>query len=64
MSEYRGYTEAQKRATAKYKEKEYKRIPLDVRISEYNALKDYCEKNGKKINGFIRELIRENIGME
>lgn len=59
---YRGYTEAQKRATAKYKEKEYKRIPLDVKISEYENIKKYCDENGEKINGFIRRVVRETIG--
>ena len=59
---YRGYTEAHKRATAKYKEKEYKRIPLDVKISEYENIKKYCDENGEKINGFIRRVVREAIG--
>ena len=59
---YRGYTEAQKRATAKYKEKEYKRIPLDVKISEYENIKKYCDEHGEKINGFIRRVVREAIG--
>ena len=58
---YRGYTDAQKRATAKYKEKEYKRVPLDMRISEYESMRDYCEKRGEKINGFIRRVVRETI---
>lgn len=59
---YRGYTEAQKRATAKYKEKEYKRIPLDVKISEYENIKKYCDEHGEKINGFIRRVVRDAIG--
>jgi hypothetical protein len=59
---YRGYTEAQKRATAKYKKNEYKRIPLDVKISEYENIKRYCDEHGEKINGFIRRVVREAIG--
>lgn len=55
------YTEAQKRATDKYRTKAYKRIPLDVKIEEYNALKEYAEKNGESINGFIRRIIKENV---
>ena len=58
---YRGYTEAQKRATAKYKKSEYKRIPLDVKISEYEELKKYCDDHGEKINGFIRRVLRDAI---
>ncbi len=54
-------TEAQKKATIKYNKKTYKRIPLDVRIEEYEALKAYTDKTGESINGFIRRLIKENI---
>lgn len=54
-------TDAQNKATLKYKAKAYKRIPLDVRIEEYEELKNYCEKNNESINGFIRKIIAENI---
>ena len=33
-------TEAQARATAKYKAKTYKRVPLDIRNEEYDRLKE------------------------
>lgn len=56
-----GTSEAQVKATLKYKAKAYKRIPLDVRIEEYEALKEYTEKTGESINGFIRRIIKENI---
>ena len=59
------YTEAQKKATLKYKEKAYKRIPLDVKIDDYEELKKYVDNNaeetGGSINGFIKKLIKENI---
>ncbi len=55
------YSEAQKRATNKYKEKAYKRIPLDVPVAEYDALKAYCKQAGESVNGFIRRIIKENI---
>lgn len=56
-----GTSKAQIKATQKYKAKAYKRIPLDVRIEEYDALKKYTEKSGETINGFIRRIIKENI---
>ena len=56
-----GTSEAQVKATMKYKARAYKRIPLDVRIEEYEALKEFTEKNGESINGFIRRIINENI---
>ncbi|WP_290095398.1 hypothetical protein [Bacteroides acidifaciens] len=54
-------SEAQVKATLKYKSKAYKRIPLDVRIEEYEELKEYTERTGESINGFIRRIIKENI---
>lgn len=54
-------SKAQLMATRKYKAKAYKRIPLDMRIEEYEALKKHTEKTGESINGFIRRVIRENI---
>lgn len=54
-------SDAQTKATLKYKAKAYKRIPLDVRIEEYEALKDYCNRSGESINGFLRRIIKENV---
>lgn len=54
-------SEAQVKATLKYKAKAYKRIPLDMKIEEYEALKKYTEKTGESINGFIRKIIKEKL---
>ncbi len=54
-------SEAQVKATLKYKARAYKRIPLDVKIEEYEALKEYTDSIGESINGFIRRIIKENI---
>ena len=54
-------SEAQIKATLKYKAKAYKRIPLDVRIEEYEKIQSYTEKHNESINGFIRRIIMENI---
>lgn len=55
------YTEAQKKATLKHKEKAYKRVPLDLKIEDYEQLKAYCESSGESINGFIKRIIKENM---
>lgn len=61
-SEKRNKTsEAQVRATLKYKAKAYKRIPLDVKLEEYEALKAHTDAIGESINGFIRRIITESI---
>ncbi len=57
-------SKAQVEATLRYKAKAYKRIPLDIRIEEYEALKHYTDKTGESINGFIRRIIKENIESE
>ena len=54
-------TEAQRRAKDKWKAKNMKRVPLDLRNEEYDALKEYCFERNLTVNGFIRDLIREAI---
>lgn len=54
-------SKAQVKATLKYKAKTYKRVPLDMKIEEYEVLKQYADKRGESINGFIRRIIKENI---
>ena len=53
------YSEAQKKATLKYREKNYKRIPLDVPNEFFTYLKGVAESQGKSVNGFIKEAINE-----
>lgn len=53
------YTDAQKKATQKYKEKNYKRIPLDVQKEFYDYLKGVADSQNKSVNGFIKEAIDE-----
>lgn len=54
-------TEAQKKATKKYKDKAWKRVPLDMPIEEYNNLKQYCDDVNESVSGFIRRIIKEKI---
>lgn len=55
-------SDAQKRATLKYKENHYKRVPLDIQREEYDAIKAYADVNGETVNGLIKRLIRQEIG--
>ncbi|SEL89343.1 hypothetical protein SAMN04487770_12016 [Butyrivibrio sp. ob235] len=59
MSEY--YTEASAKASKKYRDKNIKRIPLDVQNAEYETIKKHAESRNEKINGFIKRAIRETI---
>lgn len=52
-------SKAQIRAVSKYKDKNYKRIPLDVNKEFYTYLKGIADSQGKSVNGFIKEAINE-----
>ena len=55
-------SEAQARATAKYKAKNYKRVPLDLRKEEYDALKE--QANSMSMNTFIKKSLNSYTGQE
>ena len=57
-------TEAQKKATAKYKANKLKRIPLDVQKSKYEVIKSHAEARGESVNGFIKRAIEETMARE
>ena len=57
------YTESQKKASLKYAKENLKRVPLDLPKADYEALKEYTEKTGETVNGFIKRIIKENIGV-
>ncbi len=44
-----------------YAKKNYKRVPLDLPIDDYNKLKAYCDKKGVSVNPFIRAAINEKM---
>lgn len=55
------YTKGSYESSKKYKEKNIKRIPLDVQIELYESLKQVAEKNGETVNGFIKTAIAERM---
>ena len=56
------YNEASKKATLKYKKKQ-KRIPLDVQMEQYEAIKKYADERGKPVNTMLKEIIFEKTGI-
>lgn len=54
-------SEAQKRATANYAKKAYKRVPLDVRKEDYEVIKRIADHLGESVNGFIKQAIKERL---
>lgn len=55
------YSEAQKRATKKYMEKNLDDIKIRVPKGEREVFKAHAEKMGKSLNQLIVDLVRENI---
>ena len=54
-------TDAQRQATAKYKEKNIKRIPLDVQKEKYEEIKAAADAVGEKINTYIKKAIDDRM---
>ena len=54
-------SKAQLQAVYKYKAKSYKRIPLDVKLSEYDEIKAAADAAGQPINTYIKQAIRQRI---
>lgn len=58
------YTEAQKKATEKYKQAKYKRIPLDVPKEKFETIKAAAETAGESVNGYIKRAVDERMERE
>ena len=55
------YNEKSYEASKKYRAKSIKRVPLDMQISEYDALKAHTEARKESVNGFIKRAISETM---
>jgi hypothetical protein len=53
-------SEARRRANDKWKANNMKRIPLDVRIEEYEQIRSRAEQNHEAVNGYIRRLVKQD----
>ena len=56
--------ENKKQYTLDYKKKSYKRVPLDMRIEDYEQLKAYCDKCNIPVQTFIKSAISEKIARD
>lgn len=55
------YTQAGYQAAKKYREKNIKRVPLDMQQAEYEALKAAAEAAGEAVNQYIKTAIRQRM---
>lgn len=57
-------TEGQKQSSYKYKEKNIKRVPLDMQKKKYEELAAAAAAANMSINGYIKAAISEKIERE
>ena len=55
-------SDAQKKATAKYKSKAYDKIELRVRKGNRDIIKARAEKLGVSVNEYLNDLITKDLG--
>lgn len=57
-------TKASNQAQYKYNAAHLKRVPLDMQLIEYDALKEAATTAGLSVNGYIKQAIKEKIERE
>lgn len=55
------YTEAQKNATLKHAKSKLKRVPLDMKKTDYEQLAEAAKKSGLPVNTYIKQAIAEKM---
>lgn len=58
------YNEKTYKASNNYKEKNIKRVPLDMQKTEYDLLRAAATTSGEKVNEYIKKAIRERMERE
>lgn len=54
-------TESQKKASIKYAKNNLKRIPLDVKLEEYDNIKAFAESKNMSVRGLIMQAIKNEM---
>jgi len=57
-------SKASNEAQYRYNAAHIKRVPLDMRIEDYNRLKNAAEIQGESVNGYIKKAIDERMERE
>ena len=58
------YDEKAYEASKKYKEKNIKRVPLDMQISDYEDIKAAADRASEKVNQYIKTAITQSMERE
>ena len=54
-------TEAQRKAINKWNKENLKQINLQIKIDEYNEIKQYCKDRNMPVNTFVRSCVQSVI---
>lgn len=57
-------TKASNEAQYRYNAAHIKRVPLDMRIEEFNRLKSAADAQGESVNGYIKKALYERMERE
>ncbi|MCI7741972.1 MAG: hypothetical protein MSO56_06660 [Clostridiales bacterium] len=49
------------KSSVKYKAEKIKRVPLDMQIADYDAMKAAAERAGEKVNQYIKTAIKQRM---
>ena len=44
-----------------YAKEKYKRVPLDLKLEDYDKVKSHAEQMNETVNGFIKRAISETM---
>lgn len=55
------YTDSQKQAHLKYAKNNLKRVPLDVKLEEYEQIKSFAESKNMSVRAFILQAIHNEM---
>lgn len=57
-------TQKQKESMYRYRDKNIKRIPLDVQKEKYNEIKAAATAAGESVNGYIKKAVDDRMERE
>lgn len=57
-------TESQKAATRRYKQKNIRRIALEMQNAEYILVKGHADSSGETVSGYIKAAMRDRMRRE
>lgn len=61
MTEKKPYSKDKQKYNKQYQKEHMKRIPLTVKIEEYEEVRSHAASRGETVNGFIRRSYKEQM---